>query len=87
MEMASLSQPIRIALQYGINEWIKALTICLTDSKNMGEFRMFRSPEVTAEFIYASWIGSITRMQATQSIEALDIFLDYLYTEFCECSN
>lgn len=81
MEMSLLSEPIRARLQQGMNGWIRALAACLAEGVAAGEFTLFQPPEVTAEFLYATWAGAITRMQATQSIKPLEIFIAFATRE------
>jgi TetR/AcrR family transcriptional repressor of nem operon len=81
MEMSRLSQPIRSELERGIDGWVLVVASCLKEGVESGEFELFQSPEVMAEFVYASWIGAITRMQVSQSIKPLDIFIEYLTRE------
>lgn len=81
LEMALLSEPIRAELQRGMNGWIRTVAACLAEGEAAGEFALFRPPVVMAEFLYAAWAGAITRMQATQSLEPLDIFIAFAARE------
>lgn len=81
MEMSLLSEPIRERLQQGMNGWIRAIAACLAEGGAAGEFRLFQPPDVTAEFLYAAWMGAITRMQATRSIKPLEIFIAFATRE------
>lgn len=78
LEMSRLSLPIRVKLQHGIDGWIRTIASCLKAGVDAGEFQVFQSPEIMAELIYAAWTGAITRMQVTQSVNSLDIFIEYL---------
>ncbi|MDR7867888.1 MAG: TetR family transcriptional regulator C-terminal domain-containing protein [Sporomusaceae bacterium] len=81
LEMALLSEPIRAELQRGMNGWIRTVAACLAEGEAADEFTLFRPPAVMAEFLYAAWAGAITRMQATQSLEPLDIFISFAARE------
>ena len=81
LEMALLSEPVRAELQRGMNGWIRTVAACLAEGEAAGEFTLFRPPAVMAEFLYAAWAGAITRMQATQSLEPLDIFISFAARE------
>lgn len=81
MEMSLLSEPIRIELQRGMNGWIKTVAACLAAGVAAGEFTLFQPPDTTAEFFYAAWAGAITRMQATRSVQPLDIFIAFAARE------
>lgn len=81
MELSLLSEPIRAELQRGMNGWIRTVAACLAEGVAAGEFTLFQPPAVMAEFLYAAWAGAITRMQATQSLEPLDIFIAFAARE------
>ena len=77
-EMSQTSVPIRIELQKAIEIWVKALSACLSDGIDTGEFKQIKSPDFMADYIHSAWMGALTRMQVTESIKPLDIFLEFL---------
>jgi hypothetical protein len=70
-----------LKLQNGIETWVKALAASIKDGIDSGEFKLVKSPEYMADFIHSAWIGALTRMQVSQSIQPLDIFIDFLTKE------
>ncbi len=81
LEMSLLSEPIRAEIQRGMDGWISTVAACLADGVAAGEFALYRPPAATAEFLYAAWAGAITRMQATQSVQPLDLFIAFAARE------
>jgi TetR/AcrR family transcriptional repressor of nem operon len=77
-EMSQVSAPIRLRLKSGIDIWVRALAACIRDGVEAGEFQPLQSPEFMADYIHSAWIGALVRMQVTESIEPLNIFISFL---------
>lgn len=80
-EMASLSPRLRKALEAGVEKWMEYFIFCLADGEKRGEFQFSEPVEEVAAFISASWGGAIARMQISQSIKPIDIFIKCLSSE------
>jgi TetR/AcrR family transcriptional repressor of nem operon len=80
-EIATLSLPMRQALQNGMEKWLDYFIFCLEDGVKRGEFHFSQPPEEIAGFISAAWGGSLARMQVTRSIKPLDIFINCVRDE------
>ena len=77
-ELSGLSPQIREALQASTNGWIELLATYLRAGQEAGEFSLTRAAEETAAFLYAGWAGTLMRMQIIQSLEPVDLFINYL---------
>lgn len=78
-EMASASEPIRAAVKKQADRWVDVLAALIVASQSQGEFSLVGEPHVLAEFIYAAWQGSLTRMQINKDIGPLDLFLEQVF--------
>jgi TetR/AcrR family transcriptional repressor of nem operon len=75
LEVAQLSEPMRLAIKYAYDNWSALLARTLAEAKAAGEISESQDPEMLADFLVNSWEGCTLRMQIDQNSEALDQFM------------
>lgn len=75
LEVAQLSEPMRLAIKYAYENWSAQIARALTEAKAAGEISESQNPEELAEFLVNAWEGCTLRMQIDQNTEALDQFM------------
>jgi TetR/AcrR family transcriptional repressor of nem operon len=76
LEVAQLSEPMRLAIKYAYENWSAHIARALTEARAAGEISENQNPEQLADFLVNAWEGCTLRMQIDQSTEALDQFMD-----------
>ncbi len=78
-EMANASEPIRLAVKKEVDRWVNAAAGLIAEAQVQGEISSTYDSQSLAEFIYAAWQGSLTRMQINKDLRSLDIFLTQIF--------
>lgn len=76
LEVAQLSEPMRLAIKYAYDNWAALIARVLTEAKAAGEISDAQNPEELADFLVNAWEGCTLRMQIDQNTEALDQFMN-----------
>lgn len=80
LEVAQLSEPMRLAIKYAYDNWSSLLARTLGEAQAAGEISAGQDPQQLADFLINAWEGCTLRMQIDRNIEALDQFLDRIQT-------
>lgn len=75
LEVAQLSEPMRLAIKYAYDNWAALIARSLNEAKAAGELSDKQNPEQLADFLVNAWEGCTLRMQIDQNTEALDQFM------------
>jgi TetR/AcrR family transcriptional repressor of nem operon len=78
LEVAQLSEPMRLAIKYAYDNWSAMIARALTEAKAAGEIAEDQDPEELADLLVNSWEGCTLRMQIDRNTEALDQFMKRL---------
>ncbi len=78
-ELTDLNPAMQTALTQGIARWIKIIADCIRQGVVSGEFTEIKSPEDTAEFIYAAWTGAVMRSRLIGCLKPYDLFVANLF--------
>src|SRR5262249_12900222 len=74
IETSSQSELLRQRLEAIFQEWRAPFASCIAEAQTIGEIDSTFDPMDLAEFLLASWEGSILRMKVERSPAALDRF-------------
>ncbi len=80
-EVAHLSEPMRLAIKYAVDNWSALVARALAEARASGELRADEDAEEWADFITNAWEGCTLRMQIDGDTRALDQFIDRLKAE------
>jgi TetR/AcrR family transcriptional repressor of nem operon len=75
LEVAQLSEPMRLAIKYAYDNWSALISRVLCEAQAAGEISTAQDPEQLADFLVNAWEGCTLRMQIDRKTEALDQFL------------
>lgn len=75
LEVAQLSEPMRLAIKYAYDNWSALIARTLGEAKASGELRADQEPEEIAAVLINAWEGCTLRMQIDKNTDALDQFL------------
>ncbi|MEZ6085618.1 MAG: TetR family transcriptional regulator C-terminal domain-containing protein [Phycisphaerae bacterium] len=76
LEVAQLSEPMRLAIKYAYADWSAQLARALTEAKAAGEISESQDPEQLADFLVNAWEGCTLRMQIDQNTDAINQFIE-----------
>lgn len=76
LEVAQLSEPMRLAIKYAYDNWSALIARTLGEARSAGEISEDQDPEQLANFLVNAWEGCTLRMQIDRNTEALDQFMD-----------
>lgn len=79
LEMGCMSNPMRNALKYCMDQLILDTSRCIQEGQDSGEFTSAKNAEELSEFICSAWEGAMVRMQADKSTKAADDFLNIVF--------
>ncbi len=80
LEVAQLSEPMRLAIRYAYGRWAALLAKTLDEAKAAGELAADVDSERTANLLVNTWEGVTIRMQIEKSLDPLDQFLEDVLT-------
>ncbi|GAA0614204.1 TetR/AcrR family transcriptional regulator [Kribbella sandramycini] len=78
-EVVDHSEPLRLRVKGGLEEWSGVLAEAIAAGQQAGEFRAELDPERTARYLTSAWEGAILRARADKSGEAFEIFFDLTF--------
>ncbi len=81
MDVATLSQPMRIALKRGMDRWRFEMAQCIREAQEAGEIDPTRNADALAEFIFNAWEGTALHVQLAQSVEPIERFIENVFSE------
>ncbi|MCB9849209.1 MAG: TetR family transcriptional regulator C-terminal domain-containing protein [Phycisphaerales bacterium] len=76
LEVAQLSEPMRLAIKFAYTNWSAQIARALTEAKAAGEISESQDPQELADFLVNAWEGCTLRMQIDQNTVALDQFME-----------
>jgi TetR/AcrR family transcriptional repressor of nem operon len=75
LEVAQLSEPMRLAIKYAYDRWSGLLAMTLREAQAAGDFSSELDPERTADLLINTWEGTTMRMQIERNLKPLDEFM------------
>lgn len=79
LELATLSQPLRMAIRGGWDEWRQIVSRCVAEGQVAGEIDQQLEAEALAEFIVFSFEGAMIRAQVDGQIKPVNQFLFFVF--------
>jgi len=79
LELSSLSEPLRLAVRQGWDQWRSIMIDCLREAQQAGEIDSAHDPEALAEFIVYSFEGAMIRVQVDNHIRPVNQFLHFVF--------
>ncbi|GAA4419737.1 MULTISPECIES: TetR/AcrR family transcriptional regulator [Bremerella] len=79
LELSSLSEPLRNAVQVGWHQWRDIMADCLREAQEAGEISEEHDPASLAEFIAYSFEGAMMRVQVDNHIRPVNLFLHFVF--------
>lgn len=80
LEVAQLSEPMRLAIKYAYQNWSAQIARALTEAQAAGEVSESQDPQQLADFLVNAWEGCTLRMQIDKNTDALDQFMNRIRT-------
>lgn len=87
LEVAQLSEPMRLAIKYAYDNWSALLARTLREAQAAGEICKELNAESLAELLVNAWEGVTIRMQIDKSVEPIDEFLNGFVTTILPCRS
>lgn len=75
LEVAQLSEPMRLAIKYAYDNWSALIARTLCEAQAAGELSASQNPEQLADVLINAWEGCTLRMQIDRNTDALDQFV------------
>lgn len=72
-EVSDLSEPMRSALEAGMDGIIRLIAGAIRDGQQDGTIATGHNPDELAESLYAMWLGASLRSKAKRNMDALNI--------------
>jgi TetR/AcrR family transcriptional repressor of nem operon len=73
-EITDHSEPIRVSVQAGMQQWADLISGALTEAQEAGTVRAGLDPDATARFLLNAWEGTLIQARADKSSGAFDTF-------------
>lgn len=75
LEVAQLSEPMRLAIKYAYDNWSALIARTLAEAQAAGELNESQNPDELADVLINAWEGCTLRMQIDRNTDALDQFV------------
>lgn len=76
LEVAQLSEPMRLAIKYAYDNWSAQIARALVEAQAAGELSENQDPNELANVLVNAWEGCTLRMQIDRNTQALDQFVE-----------